>query len=177
MGSVSNIPFRDDLSYLVSFGRLKEKYMRRGFAIRGMILNMLGCKRARGKKPAADNETIWYMDTLLRDTISKVRKGDESVINSITNSPDAQYIGFSGPDAHDEGAVYTPGYCGWVGPEKGAPSTGDGAVRAIRGLTGLTWVDVMKENESVREGFFDVCQSIKDAPEDGWGPAFNAAMG
>jgi len=183
-GDCSNIPFRDDLSYLVSFNRLKEKYMRRGFAIRGMTLNVRGCKQATGSAirgvplnvPAADNETTRYMDKLLRKTIRQVREGDETVIDNITNSREAKFIGFSGPDAHDEGAAYTPGYCSWQGPGEGGAATGGAAVRAIRSLTRLTWVDVMQENESVREGFFDVCQSIKDAPEEGWGPAFNAAM-
>merc|ERR1719188_1224562 len=77
-GDCSNIPFRDDLSYLVSFNRLKDKYMRRGFAIRGMTFNVRGCKKAKGKKPVADKWTTWYMDTLLRKTISKVREGDKT---------------------------------------------------------------------------------------------------
>merc|ERR1712107_950884 len=41
--NVSNVPFRDDLGYIMSFGRLQEKYMRRGFPIKGLILTMLGC--------------------------------------------------------------------------------------------------------------------------------------
>jgi len=176
-GNVSSVPYRDDLGYIASFGRLQEKYNARGFKIAGLILTMLGCKRADGAAAPA-NETVPYLDALLRNTIGKVREGDSFIIDSISNSAYSRYIGFSGPDAV-EGAFYSPGTCGWQDPGEGA-SVGNASVRAIRSLTSMAWMDMAEAeevNESAREAYFATCTSIKDIPQDGWEPAWNYAVG
>jgi hypothetical protein len=172
---MTNERFRDDLGYMMSFGRIREKYNTRGFAIKGLILAEMGCVGENGH-PVNSTASAKYAKALLQDTIVKVRDGDESTIENISNAPDARWIGFFGPDAHTDGAVYSPDSCKWQDPGEGA-FTGMASIRAIRALAGLAWANLTKASAPVREVFYKSCTSIKDAPAEGWERALNGAQG
>jgi len=129
--------FRDDLSYVLTYYRLMQKYNARGFKIQGLVFDELGCLGANDE--AAQTQ---YMRAFFEGTIVKVMHGDREVIKKIEGT---QWIMPKGPDAHTVGKYYV----GMCRAEAGGPQAGEDAVRAIQSLTTVAWFGLDNQNTNL----------------------------
>lgn len=127
--------WRDDLSYILTFYRLMEKYNQRGFQIRGLVWDEFGCLDQDFSAPAPVTDQQRYMTKWYAETVVPVLLGDSVIIEKIHGTG---WIGHSGPDA-GEGA-YVPGTCQWQG-DGGAEAAAD-AVRAIQSIRSMAWFSI-----------------------------------
>jgi len=125
--------WRDDLSYLVTLYRIMKKYNARGFNIKGLVVDELGCLGADWVTPTPEAEEIQYMKEFYRGTIVAVKTGDVGVMNKIRGTP---WIMPKGPDAHSPGVMYSEGLSVAL---PGGPHAGDDAVAAIQSLVSVAW--------------------------------------
>lgn len=154
--------WRDDLSYVLSFYNIKEKYNRRGFQIKGLMLDELGCLTADFRAPAPEGAQHRYMTEWYQNTIVKVINGDAQVISKIT---DTDWIGPNGPDAHV--TPYSPGICSW---RNGGETAGAEAVKAIQSIHTVAWFSIHPNENYLFSGphlsqlgrlYFENCKTIQ----------------
>mmetsp|Transcript_81529 Transcript_81529/g.212010 ORF Transcript_81529/g.212010 Transcript_81529/m.212010 type:complete len:568 (-) Transcript_81529:247-1950(-) len=132
--SSDNMGWRDDLSYVLTYYRLMQKYNARGFNIRGLVFDEIGCF-SPSYTFAGEEEQLHYMKQWYRGTLVKVKTGDAEVINTIR---DTNWIMPKGPDAHS-GEPYAVGMCGAV---DGGSNAAEDAVKAIQSLVTVAWFSI-----------------------------------
>lgn len=153
----------------MTFNKIREKYNGKGFNIKGLWLDELGCLASNWQSPAPMSEQIRYMDAFYRDTLIKVLEDDWQVISDIEDSPHARWIGPDGPDAHS-GVQYKLGMCKWQDPGEGSDS-GAQAVKAIQSLTRVAWFSIHPGLNHLFEGkhlselgrhYFNACKRLRN---------------
>jgi len=134
-----NMGWRDDLSYLLTMERLKEKYNKRGFQIRGLVMDELGCFRSDWSGFAPESDQVRYVNEFYRDTLVAVKVGDTDVIDKVKKTP---WVMPKGPDAHDAGLNYTSALAQQKALDGGA-TAGEDTVRAIEDLVSVAWFSMV----------------------------------
>jgi len=162
-----NQGWREDLGYVMTFNRLRNKYNGRGFHIKGLLLSEFGCfnRGWAGFAPAHAQEV--FMNAWLRDTVIKVLHGDQATKSLIEDSPLSRWIGANGPDA-DTAPHYQPNTCRWQDPGHGS-RTGAEAVQALQSISSVAWFSIHPGRNYLFEGhrlnhlgnqYFDACNSV-----------------
>mmetsp|Transcript_73697 Transcript_73697/g.191946 ORF Transcript_73697/g.191946 Transcript_73697/m.191946 type:complete len:363 (+) Transcript_73697:340-1428(+) len=130
-----NAGFRDDLSYVLTYYRLMQKYNAKGFNIKGLVWDEMGC--LINGAPSPDEQQLRYMQQWFSNTIVKVKHGDAATIEKIRGTP---WIMPRGPDALDAGVSYSlnMSHAMDVGAE-----AGDDAVKAIQSMVTEAWFSVV----------------------------------
>jgi len=129
-----NAGFRDDLSYVLTYYRLMQKYNARGFNIKGLVWDEIGCLINGVPSPEADQ--LKYMRLWYSNTIVKVKNGDLATIEKIRSTP---YIMPRGPDALGAGVSYGLDMSRAM---DGGQSAGDDAVKAIQSIVTVAWFSI-----------------------------------
>mmetsp|Transcript_82129 Transcript_82129/g.171939 ORF Transcript_82129/g.171939 Transcript_82129/m.171939 type:complete len:593 (+) Transcript_82129:219-1997(+) len=164
----NNMGFRDDLSYLLSYYRLMKKYNARGFNIQGLVFDEIGCYSGGWLADEWQNQR--YLEQFFRDTIVRVKQGDQGAMEKIRNT---QWIMPKGPDAHAVGNY-------WVGQchgEVGGPNAGAESVLAIQSLVTVAWFSIHQGRNylfnkgtgtglsPVGETYFTACRQVDAAAQ------------
>merc|ERR1719330_1634370 len=103
--------WREDLSYVLSFHRLMVKYNAKGFNIKGLVWDELGCFTSDWWGFAPEREQMRYMNEWYNRTIISVKLGDETIGKKIRDAPWIMPTGaFTADDAHTSPG-YTLGQC------------------------------------------------------------------
>jgi len=131
----SHIGWRGDLGYALAYYRLMEKYNARGFKIKGLVWDEIGCFVEDYSTFAAEDSQITYMQEFYIKTILAVKANDEAMIEKIRTSP---WIMPVGPDAH-AGGSYELGKCKAI---DGGANAGQDAVNALRSLVSVAWFSI-----------------------------------
>jgi len=164
----SNMGWRDDLGYILSAHNLKEKYNRRGFQIKGIIMSEFGCLTHDWRSASSQAEQLQYMKAWYRDSVMQVLSGDAEEISKLSDSPLSKWINHNGPDAK-QGTTYKLGMCKWQHPERPYTSGAD-VVKALQSVRSMAWFSIhLNRNYLWNQGelnelgklYFNTC---KDAP-------------
>jgi len=160
-----NAGWRDDLSYLVTMYRLMKKYNARGFNIKGIVLDELGCLAADWVTPASEPEQLQYMKEFYRSTIVAVKTGSAAEEAKIRATP---WIMPRGPDAHAPGMQYSEGLSVATA---GGPQAGADAVAAIQSLVSVAWFSEQPGKNYILRGaqlnslgrtYLDACREVDE---------------
>merc|ERR1719491_425849 len=93
--------WREDLSYVLSFYKLMTKYNGRGFNIKGLVWDELGCFTSDWRDFAPESEQMRYMSEWYNRTLVSVNVGDEAMERKIRDSPWIMpAAAFTANDAH-----------------------------------------------------------------------------
>jgi len=161
--------WRDDLSYVLTYHRLMEKYNARGFNIKGLVWDELGCLSSDWYTPAPERDQLRYMQQLYQLTVVGVKNQDAQMIGKIKATP---WIMPKGPDAH-AGQPYSLGMCT---AQDGGPTAGIDAVKAIHSLVTVAWFSILPGLNHLFQGpsgqglselgkvYFDACMTVSSTP-------------
>eukprot|EP00443_Scrippsiella_acuminata_P069105 CAMPEP_0115551474 /NCGR_PEP_ID=MMETSP0271-20121206/95749_1 /TAXON_ID=71861 /ORGANISM="Scrippsiella trochoidea, Strain CCMP3099" /LENGTH=754 /DNA_ID=CAMNT_0002985075 /DNA_START=102 /DNA_END=2367 /DNA_ORIENTATION=+ len=166
-----NIGFRDDLSYVLTYYRLMQKYNARGFSIKGLVWDELGCLTS-GYTPAPESDQLRYMREWYQSTLVKVKLGDVETMNKIRGT---NWIMPKGPDAH-AGQAYTLGACR---AQDGGTTAAEDSLKAIQSLVTVAWFSISPGVNHLFQGqglqglsqlgqiYFDACKTVQQSNSNG----------
>lgn len=154
--------WREDLGYILSMYRLKEKYNQRGFRIKGLVWDEFGCLTSNFQDAAPEQDQRRYLMEWYKNTVVQVLKGDSGVIQKIQAT---NFIGPNGPDAHS-GQPYNAGMCQW---QNGGTAAAADAVKAIQDISSMAWFSIHPGRNYLFSGssltelgqlYFEACAAV-----------------
>jgi len=161
--------WRDDLSYVLSFYRTMVKYNKRGFNLKGLVWDELGCLASDYWTYAPQNEQARYMREWYANTIVAIKAGDTAMGKLIKKTPYIMPRGAgTSRDAHRV-ARYEHNNCP---AEDGGRNAGAHAVRAIRSVVTVAWFSVKPQVNHLFDAwqpnrlsplgkiYFDACKRV-----------------
>jgi len=126
--------WREDLSYILSFYNIMQKYNARGFQIKGLVWDEFGCLTNNFQDAAPEQHQQQYLTEWYENTVIKLFTGDTAIVDKIKST---QWIGPNEPDAH--AGQYSPGSCQW---SNGGTQAASDAVEAIRAIKSMAWFNI-----------------------------------
>jgi len=137
----SYIGWRDDLSYILSFYRLMLKYNRRGFNIKGLVWDELGCFTRDFSRFAPEQEQLRYMREWFDRTVVSVKLGDAAMERQIAGTSFIMPVAAGTADDADRNPTYTLGRC----RAEQVANSGRDAIQALRSIVRMAWFSIQPQ--------------------------------
>jgi len=130
--------WREDLSYALSFYNLMLKYNRRGFNIKGLVWDELGCFTSDWSRFAPEEEQMQYMREWYNRTVVSVKLGDPAMEQQIKNTDWIMPVAAGTADDAHRNPTYRIGDC----RAERSPTAAADAVQALRSIVSMAWFSI-----------------------------------